>query len=1038
MLTRLQWLRAVPRPNSVLHSQIVRRNFKSNNNKANGIRGVVNQKLEVATQGIDRMPHINTDRQYKYSEGKIYNGFQCERIEYIPDFELTSCTLRHLGTGTEFWYIDRKDTNNVFSINFRTTPFDSTGMPHILEHLSLCGSKNFPVRDPFFKMLNRSVATFMNAMTGPDYTLYPFSTMNEVDFRNLQKIYLDAVFRPNLAYLDFLQEGWRLEHTDLQNRDSELIIKGVVYNEMKGAFSENSQVFIQNLLNNMLPSHTYGFCSGGNPLEIPKLTHKDLVEFHHKYYHPSNARIFCYGSFDLEKTLKFVDEEYLSHHERIDNSYSRIPPQERWKQPRNVHIPSRLDRMGASFDRQNQIAIGLLMSDITDIQESFELNVLSEVMVRGPNSAFYKNLIEPNFSGGYNQTTGFSADCKDTYFVVGLQDLKVEDFKKFNELFEQTVQTTIKEGFESQHIKSVLHNLELSLKHQSPHFGNALLFNSTSLWNHEGDVVANLRVSEMIATLRQRLKENKNYLQEKVEKYFSSNNTHRLTLTMSPDEMYEENFKQAEAEMLKQKISALDSKKLEEIYQNGLKLEASQKSIVNTDVLPCLSLTDVKEPPKLPEITLETIQNVPTQLCKVPTNEITYLKCLFNITGLTREEIMLVPLFCNVVNDMGTKSRDFREFDKLVLSKTAGIDFKLNFVENVKDAKTYRLGLMMTTHALDKNVSDMFCLSEELLLNFKLEDTDRLQMLIENYISNISVGITSSGHLYAMLSAAGLVTDAGQLKSLLSGLDHIGFMKKYVQETSTGDIRDRLKSIGSKVFSKNNMRAAINSSAAYQSTALEHYTRFVNSLPSHEEMKTDIDINLLQPGLQHYLMNIPVNYCSKTFFAVPYLHEDHPVLRVLAKLVSAKYLLPVVREQNGAYGAGAKIGSDGIFSFFSYRDPHSIKTLRAFNNTYEWLQTENEKLDQQTLFESKLGVLQQLDSPTAPGNIGIDNFLYGVSHEMFVKYRSRVLSVTVDELRSVIDKYFKEEPKHYGKVILGPANDKLDNEKSGLKWNVIS
>ncbi|EDW01977.1 presequence protease, mitochondrial [Drosophila grimshawi] len=1021
MLTRLQWLRALPRPAASL-----RRNIKS-------FPGA-KVESEQALQGA--MPHVMAERKYKYSEGKIYNGFECERIEYIPDFELTSCTLRHLGTGTEFWYIDRNDANNVFSINFRTTPFDSTGMPHILEHLALCGSKNFPIRDPFFKMLNRSVATFMNAMTGPDYTLYPFSTMNEVDFRNLQKIYLDAVFRPNLAHLDFLQEGWRLEHKDLSNRESEFIIKGVVYNEMKGVFSENSQVFVQNLLNNMLPDHTYGYVAGGNPLEIPKLTHTDLVEFHRKYYHPSNARIFCYGSFDLMKSLAYVDKEYLSKGERIDNSYSRIPKQVRWSQPRNVHIPSRLDSMGASFDRQNQIAIGLLMCDATDIQESFELNVLSEILIRGPNSAFYKSMIEPNFSGGYNQSTGYAADCKDTYFVVGLQDLKVEDFKQFNELFDSTVHKTIEDGFESQHIESVLHNLELSLKHQSPHFGNALLFNSTSLWNHDGDVVSSLRVSEMIAKLRRNLQNNSNYFQEKMQKYFT-NNTHKLTLTMSPDECYELNFKRAESDMLKQKVNALDANMKTEIYENGIRLETSQKSRENLDVLPCLSLSDVKEPPKLPTIEMQTIQNVSTQLCKVPTNEITYLKCLFNITGLSTDEIMLVPLFCNVINDMGTTNHNFREFDKLVLSKTAGIDFKLNFVENVEDAKSYKMGLMITTHALDKNVPDMFALTQELLLNFKLEDTDRLKMLIENYISNISVGIASSGHLYAMLSSAALVSDAAKLKSQLSGMDHIDFMKKYVQQNKTEQIRDKLKNIGSKVFNKTNLTVAINTSEAFQPTALEHYAAFLEKLPTLEKTKENSKLSLLEPSCQHYIMNIPVNYCAKTFFAVPYLHKDHPVLRVLAKLISSKYLLPVVREQNGAYGAGAKIGSDGLFGFFSYRDPHSTKTLDAFDKTYEWLQTESNKLDLQTLFEAKLGVLQQLDSPIAPGNIGIDNFLYNVSQDMFVKYRSRVLSVTIDELRSVIDKYFKEDPKNFGKCILGPSNDKLE-EKTKLKWKVIT
>ncbi|XP_034654280.1 presequence protease, mitochondrial-like isoform X2 [Drosophila subobscura] len=1022
MLSRLKFMGLASHRTTVLRAQRSRTNFKSVSKFDDILSGANPKEANVASSSQIQVPHLIQKQEHKFNEGKLYHGFQCERVERIPDFDLTSYTLRHEGTGTELWHIDRNDANNVFSINFRTTPYDSTGLPHILEHLALCGSKNYPVRDPFFKMLNRSVATFMNAMTGPDYTLYPFSTMNEVDYRNLQRIYLDAVFNPNLAHLDFLQEGWRLEHKDLHNRKSELVIKGVVYNEMKGAFSENSLVFGQNLLNNILPDHTYGHVYGGNPLEIPKLTHEDLIEFHRKYYHP--------------KTLALIDKEYLSLHTRIDNSYSRIPLQQRWSQPRHVHISSRLDNMGAAFDRQNQIAIALLMCEITSIQETFELNVLSEILIRGPNSAFYKSLIEPNFSGGYNQSTGYSSDTKDTAFVVGLQDMRVEDFKKFNDLFSLTICKAIEEGFESQHVESILHNIELSLKHQSSHFGKALLFNSTALWNHDGDVVGNLRVSDMIARLRTCLKQNKNYFQEKLKTYFE-NNLHKLTLTMSPDELYEENFKQAELEMLKHKTDVLDNEKLEEIYQNGLKLDASQKATPNTHLLPCLLLTDVKKPPIWPKLRIQTIQGVQTQICEVPTNEITYLKCLFNITGLSEDEVKLVPLFCNIINDMGTIKHDFREFDKLVLSKTAGIDFKLNFVENVEDAKSYQLSLMMTTHALDKNVPDMFLLCQDLLQNFTLEDTVRLKMLIENYISNISVGIASSGHLYAMLGAAALVSSASKLKSLLSGIDHIEFMKNFVQKSNTADIRDQLKSIGKKVFNKSNMRVAINSSHSYLPKAVDHLKNFLDKMPTLEKFNESSDITLLHPSCQQYLMNIPVNYCAKAFFAAPYLHKDHPTLCVLAKLLSSKYLLPVVREQNGAYGAGAKISSDGIFSFYSYRDPHSTKTLDVFEKTYEWLQSENKQIDQQALFEAKLGVLQQLDSPIAPGNIGTDYFLYDVSQEMLTKYRSRMLSITIDKLHDVIERYFKENSKNYGKCILGPPIEGLELETSE-KWRIIA
>ncbi|KAH8234491.1 hypothetical protein KR038_012123, partial [Drosophila bunnanda] len=1024
MLSRLKWL-------GKAHPNIWRAQVNKNCKSVSTYK----EKFGAShTQGD--VPHLIHRHEHKYAEGKVYHGFLCEHVEHISDFDLTSYTLRHQRTGTELWHIDRNDANNVFSINFRTTPFDSTGLPHILEHLVLCGSKNYPVRDPFFKMLNRSVATFMNAMTGPDYTIYPFSTMNETDFRNLQRIYLDAVFRPNLLYLDFLQEGWRLENEDIHDCNSKLIIKGVVYNEMKGAFSENSQVFSQNLLNNMLPDHTYGYVSGGNPLEIPKLTHKDLIEFHQKYYHPSNSRIYSYGSFDLTKTLRLLDEEYLSERTGIDNSYSQIPRQQRWQQPRNVHISSRLDNMGAPIDRQNQIAIALLMCDVTNLQESFELNVLSEVLIRGPNSAFYKSLIEPNFSGGYNRSTGYSSDTKDTAFVVGLQDLRVEDFTKFTELFDQTISNSIKIGFESQHIESILHSLELSLKHQSPHFGNALLFNSTALWNNNGNIVSNLRVSEMISSLRTSLSQNKTYFQDKVQQYFAKN-SHRLTLTMSPDALYQENFKRAESEMLRQITAALDKEKCQNIFQTGLELDAFQKVKPNTDILPCLTVNDVKEPPKWPKLIVETIQNVQTQICKVSSNEITYLKCLFNATSLSREETQLLPLFCNVINSMGTSKYDFREFDKLVLSKTSGFDFKLNFVENVRDSKSYKISVMMDTHALDKNAPELFYLCQELLLNFDFSDTDRLKMLIENYISNISVGVASSGHVYAMLGASALVTDASNLKSRLFGIDHIELMKILVQDNNTVDICKTLKSIGKKLFLKNNMQVAINTTESYLATALLHYRNFLESLPSVDKSKESHSINLLDPSCQHYIMNIPVNYCAKAFFAVPYLHQDHPKLRVLAKLLSAKYLLPVVREKNGAYGAGAKISSDGIFSFYSYRDPHSLKTLDTFDKTYEWTRLEKNNIDQQALFEAKLGVLQQLDSPIAPGNIGIDYLLYAVSQDMFEDYRSRMLSVTVDELHDTVKKYLKKPPTNFGKCIIGPENEELQLETSH-KWKIIT
>lgn len=338
---------------------------------------------------------------FKFSTGSKYEGFLCTDVQPIHEFNMTAYIFKHEKLGSKYLHLDRDDSNNVFSINFRTTPPNSTGVFHILEHNVLCGSERFNIRDPFFKMSDRSVATFMNALTGPDYTSYPFASMNEKDYRNLQKVYLDSVFKPNLEFLDFLQEGWRLENKDMKNKDSGYVIKGIVYNEMKGAFSETSKLFASKFLNAIMPDNTYQYISGGEPLLIPNLSHADLVEFHKKYYHPSNARFYSYGNFPLLPTLKYLNDEYLSKYEATETAFSEVASHQRWSEPQSKSIQGRFDEMGAPIEKQNKIAVGYLTNDVEDVNETMLLHVLTELLYRGPNSKFYANIIEPNISGKF-------------------------------------------------------------------------------------------------------------------------------------------------------------------------------------------------------------------------------------------------------------------------------------------------------------------------------------------------------------------------------------------------------------------------------------------------------------------------------------------------------------------------------------------------------------------------------------------------------------------------------------------------------------
>lgn len=994
----------------------------------NRIRSFASERLTTkpaaAARGVDK-GKLDPNSVHQYQIGQTYHGFVCERVSYVPDFNMTAYMFEHKRLKSKYLHLDRNDPNNVFSINFRTTPFDSTGIPHILEHSVLCGSEKFPVRDPFFKMLNRSMATFMNAMTGPDYTLYPFSSMNERDFRNLQTIYLDAVFKPNLNYLDFLQEGWRLENSDLADIKSEHTIKGVVYNEMKGSFSDNSNIFSTKFLNQILPSHTYGHCSGGDPLAIPDLTHEALVAFHKKYYHPSNARFFSYGNFPLQDSLKYINEHYLTKYEPIATEFSQIPKETRWAAPKTDHILSRFDNMGAPIEQQNQIAIGFLLSDITDNYETLLLNVLTELMVKGPNSPFYQNLIEPNFSGGYSPMTGFESSIRDTMFVVGLQDVQKDDFKKVETIVDQTIDQIVQNGFDAEHVNSVLNNIELGLKHQSPKFGLGLLFNITPIWNHDGDILETVQFGQNIAKLRKNL-ENKSYLQDRVRHYFKDTK-HRLIMTMSPDDKYEAKFSAAEKELIEKKSKSLTNEQREKIFQNGKDLADNQKSPQDLNLLPCLSLDDVETPPaNAYKLQNKTIGGINTQVCTVDTNNVSYFNSIFNGNCLSNDQKLLLPLLANVIDQMGTNRRDFRAFDKYVTANTSGVHVGLHFADDATDLTRYNLGLSIGSYCLEQNIPVMFEILHEILTEFNLSDVSRFEMLLKNYSSGLSVGIAGSGHVYAMQSASGLVNESAALKTKLTGIEHIDFIRKLIECTPPAEILQQLTEVANTIFRHSGLKCALNTSATSTDKFVGDYTKFIHGTATNKaqiRISNSLTSKVLPASNQHAVMNIPVNYCAKSIQTVPFTHADFPALRVLAKVLSSKYLLPVVREQNGAYGAGAKIARDGLFNFFSYRDPNSQKTLDTFDASAAWITDNWAKIDEQLLFEAKLGVLQQMDDPTAPGDKGLELFKAGIDEEMFNTHRSRVLAIGKDELESVTQRYLAEGAvKSVGRFVLGPEN----------------
>lgn len=773
------------------------------NKTIKGLSKIRNYSTRTAAIKIIQDDNVSDVNSFK--KGEKHHGFVVEDVQKIDEFNITAIKLKHDKTKAEYLHLYRNDNNNTFSINFRTTPKDSTGLPHILEHTVLCGSELYPVRDPFFKMLNRSLATFMNACTGSDYTIYPFSTQNLTDYRNLQKIYLDAVFRPNLKLLDFMQEGWRLEHKDPNDVKSDIIIKGVVYNEMKGVFADNEAVFLQKLQNTILPDDTYSIVFGGDPLAIPNLKWEALKTFHKEHYHPSNCKFFSYGNFPLMPALEYINTEYMPLYDYLEPSHTVVSSQNRWDKPKEEHILGRFENMKEPIERQNMIAVSLLMSDVTNIYETFVMHFLTELLIKGPNSPFYKSMIEENFSGGYIPSTGFDTQPRDTVFTVGLTGLNKKDFPKVIELFDKTIDEVVEKGFEKIHIDSVLHTYELSLKHEASSFGLILLFGITPTWNHNGDIMNLLKANELIGQLQKDMKIDDKFLQKMVKKFFKNNN-HRLILSLSADTEYENKQLEMEKALIKKKVKQLSKNDKENVQKLGLELQEQQSKIENIDILPTLTMSDINSEVERIHIEKFFANVVPTQVNRVNTNGIVYFRGLLNTVHLTPEQQMLLPLFCNVITKLGTPKLGYREFDTAVNLNTSGLNLCVHTGESLYQLHTFEPGLLLSSYCLEKNLDNMFDLWQQIFSIKELKDINRFKMLVQLYMTNLTQRIVENGHVYAMDGAAALVSGSAYQKELLSGLQHITYMKRLVGTASYEPVLQELANLATLVFDKTKLR----------------------------------------------------------------------------------------------------------------------------------------------------------------------------------------------------------------------------------------
>lgn len=993
-----------------------------------------------------------TERALQFQSGQKIHGFTVKEVVAVPDLFLTAVKLTHDETGAQYLHAARDDSNNLFSVQFRTTPMDSTGVPHILEHTVLCGSERFPVRDPFFKMLNRSLSTFMNAFTASDYTMYPFSTQNAKDFQNLLSVYLDAVFFPCLREQDFWQEGWRLENENPADPQTPLVFKGVVFNEMKGAFSDNERLYAQFLQNKLLPDHTYAVVSGGEPLCIPDLTWDQLKEFHATHYHPSNARFFTYGDLPLEQHLQQIQQESLSKFSRI-NPRTEVPPQEPWSSPREDHVTCSPDALAPDQTRQNTLCVSFLLGDITDTFEGFTLSLLSSLMISGPNSPFYKALIEPKIGTDFSSVVGYDGSTREASFSIGLQGMAEKDLDRVKQIIHHTIDQIIQDGFEQERIEALLHKIEIQMKHQSTNFGLALASYIASSWNHDGDPVELLRLSHSVEQFQQALKENPRFLQEKVQQYFKDN-PHRLTLSMSPDDQYLEKQAKAEEDKLHKKVQALTQEDRKEIFDKGLELLSAQSAPQDASCLPALRVSDIDPVTKLTPVQFSTVEGAPVQLCEQPTNGLVYYRALCSLNTLPEDLRPLVPLFCSVITKMGCGSMDYRQQAQQMELKTGGMSVSAQVIPDSTHLDTYEQGVLLSSSCLDRNLPHMFDLWRDTFNSPHFDDEERLRVLVMMSAQELANGISYSGHMYAMTRAARHLTPAGDLLETFGGMEQVKFMKRVAEMHDLNHVIRTLPRLKKHLFNPNNMRCAINATPQKMTDSSKHLETFLKDVSGNRKdlkaVRTDaIQLKPVVPQLASaptkalvselnyqpchmktfFQMPFPVNFVSQSIRTVPFAHEDYASLCVLARMMTAKFLHGEIREKGGAYGGGARMGG-GLFSFYSYRDPNSVQTLAAFRRGVEWAKAG--QFSQQDIDEAKLSVFSAVDAPVAPSNKGMSLFLNGLTDEMRDAHRQRLFGVSHQNLVDAAERYLGAGRGTDGAAILGPENDTIRKDPSWI------
>lgn len=963
------------------------------------------------------------------SVGDNIHGFNVLRTKEIPEFDLQATLLEH-STGAQHLHIARDDSNNVFSIGFKTNPPDRTGVPHILEHTTLCGSEKYQVRDPFFKMLNRSLANFMNAMTAQDYTFYPFATTNATDMKNLRDVYLDATLKPLLRELDFSQEGWRLENEDSKDKTSPIILKGVVFNEMKGQMSNAAYAFYIRYLEKIYPSLNN---SGGDPLVIPELTYEGLKKFHADHYNPSNAKTFSYGDISVADHLEALNAKFENCEISKTPGNTERLPLEFSSAAENTRIVEEgpIDTL-LDTSKQHKMSMSWLMGSPKDIYESFCVKIISSLLIDGHSSPLHQKLIDSGLGSSYSPNTGLDSAPGANIFSVGLQGVTESDLTKVETVILDTIKTTVAEGFDKGRIDGLLHQTELARKDQNAKFGMALMNGVLPGWFNQVDPLEALEWNSVLDRFNKDMEADPEFLQKVMKKYLLDNKYFHFQMNPNPD--YEKNVQEKEDEILTDKLAKLTESDKEEIFETGANLEKMQEEPENLDCLPTLHVSDI--PRSKPRVALEHTKNpYPIQWRLAPTNGLTYFHSISSLEGLPHEYYPFLPLFTSSLTFLGTKDKTMGQLEDEIKLNTGGLDFSVSCSSSPLSLPSSQLNFAMDGVALDKNVETMFGLFQELLRNTDFTNVEKLKTMIAASTANLSNALAQSGHSFAMLRAASDISPVKKIDDILGGVAQVRFLSELAaksQQQLVDEVIPKLQEIAKFALTRE-QRFAVTCGQDMQTKNDELVRKFAESFETNESPFniSSLSIPMTTPTSTLFKLPFQVNYAGIAIPGVPYTHADGAPLQVLANMLTHKHLHREIREKGGAYGGGASYNpTDGFFSYYSYRDPNLERTLQTCQEAGEW--SVKKDWSSSDLQEAKLSLFQRIDAPISVKSEGMALYANGLTYEQREKRRRQLLDVAVDDVKRVAKQYLVN-PSGYSVAALGPGYETMDKKK----WTVL-